>query len=424
MNRYAFKQVLFLVLFAFVLLILMGFILTTSAKAQNPLMRLVPQDWEWDDDWNDDWDSEKARIYDIRFNRVEGLYLGFRIREEVMRRRYTQRPFLYGFGGYSFGARELEYQLGLEKGFFNNFRLGFGGEYHRHIDTPDHWIMPDWENSLAAFFVREDYHDFYSNEGWSVYTIQNLGDPISLQVGYHSATFDPIERNTRWSLLLAGKRQFPINPQMDSGDLRSIRSRFVWDTRNSETKTTRGWYLEIEHEHAGSDLGGDFKFNRLMLDIRHFQPLGFDDGIDFRIRTGTSEGTLPWQRRYYLGGVSTLRGFPYKFFPNGRLLPGGNRMVLMQVELRMGMQDLPDELSLGILDYFHLILFLDAGWIATVNEDVSLFKGFQTLKWNCLKTDIGMALANRTGNVRFQIARRTDTGDKPWVFTIRLSRPF
>ena len=429
MQRVIVKQVLFLILLALALILVMGTIFYTSARAQVIMKKDHYQNFNlnFDRDWNWDWDDDLgygSRISgDVRYNRVDGLYLGFRLNRDYWRRRYPDRPFVYGLGGYSFNVKELQYQIGLEKGFFDDNRLALGGEYHRIIDTPDRWIIPDSENSLAAFFIKEDFHDFFLREGASGYINQNIGRTFSISAAYHYDKLDSLEKNTDWALF-GSKKHFLENPPMDAGEIRSLVGRVVIDSRNSIKKTTRGWYIQLEAEHAGCDLGGNFEFDRLLVDFRRYQALGFDQGIDFRIRAGTSRGHLPWQRTFHLGGISTLRGFPYKAFPAGRMNPGGNRMILAQVEYRMGEGIWPDELGLGIFDLFNFIVFADAGWVYDAGPDSELFEGFKNLSWKRLKTDVGIAFANRSGSVRIEIARRTDTNKKPFSLYFRISRPF
>ncbi len=411
MKREVVKQILFLVFFALMLVLVMGIIIYTNVRAQG---------WGWEEDFG----RGKRSSFDVRYNRVEGLYTGVRIGKEYWRQRHPSRPFLYGFSGYSFSAKEFQYQAGIEKGFlFGEYRLAFGGESHRMVDTPDRWIIPDGENSLAAFLLKEDFQDFFLREGSSGYIVQSFTRVFSMSMAYHYDVFDSLEKNTNWSFF-GGKKHFRENPAMSSGVIRSEVVRLVVDSRNSVKKTTKGWYIQIEGEHAGNELKGDFNFDRLLADVRRYQPLGFGTGVDFRIRVGTSHGRLPWQRSYHLGGLSTLRAFPYKAFPHGFMKPGGNRMVLAQLEYRMGSQDLPDELAMGILDHFNLILFADVGWVGNAGIGHGFFEGFEGLSLSNMKSDVGIALANRSGSMRFQIARRTDTGKKPFVFSFRISRPF
>ncbi len=99
-------------------------------------------------------------------------------------------------------------------------------------------------------------------------------------------------------------------------------------------------------------------------------------------------------------------------------------MVLAQAEYRLGTREIPEEMYLWILEHFNIILFVDVGWVGSVDTEASLFDGFDGLSWSSLKSDVGIALANRSGSVRFQVARRTDTGKKPFIFSFRISRPF
>lgn len=425
MQRVIVKQIFFLLFLAMMLVLIMGIIFYTNVRAQGIALSFDP-DWDWDWDWDDDRVGNRTSL-DLRYNRVEGLHIGGRVKKEYWRRRHPRSPFLYGFAGYSFKAKDFQYQIGLEKGFFEDYRLAFGGEYHRMIDTPDRWIIPSSENSLAAFLLKEDFHDFYLREGGSGYIIQNFARNSTLSLTYHYDTLDSLSKNTNWSLF-GGKKRFRENPNMNIGEnrseIRSVVGRIVFDTRNSVKRTTRGWYVQAEWEHAGNGMGGDFDFDRILVDFRRYQPLGFGEGLDFRCRVGTSHGQLPWHRSYHLGGLGTLRGFPYKFLPNGWDNPGGNRMVLAQLEYRMGSQDLPDELDWGILELFNLILFVDVGWVENVGVEQQFYEGFEDLTWSGLKSDVGLALANRSGNMRIQIARRTDTGEKPFTFTFRINRPF
>ena len=116
MKRKILKDILFFVFF----LLVMEIVIPTNVRAQ---------DW-----WDEDFDRGKRSSFDIRYNRVEGLYAGIKIKKEYWRKRYPSKPFLYGFGGYSLASKEFQYQAGFEKGFlFGEYRLAFGGETHKMI---------------------------------------------------------------------------------------------------------------------------------------------------------------------------------------------------------------------------------------------------------------------------------------------------
>jgi outer membrane protein assembly factor BamA len=428
MQRIVLKQLLFLLFLTSIIILLMGFWIITSAKAETPAVKPFLNDLSWNN-WNLDSDEDidegfsRRRYHDrsgpsVRYNRVEGLYLGMKLNKDGGRMWYPSKLTIFGFWGYAFSAKEFQYQAGLEKGFFEEYRLAFGGEYHRRITTPDLWIMPEDENSLAAFLIKEDFHDYYFTEGGSGWISQNITSALQLSAAYQVDKTDSLKRRASWSLF-GGKKKFRENPAMDAGQFKSLVGRIVIDTRNSVKRTTRGWYIQLEVEHADNHL-----YDRFLADLRRYQPLGYDEGLDFRIRMGTSYGVLPWQKGFHLGGVSTLRGFEYKEFPNGWCNPGGNRMALVQLEYRMGRENLPDEISFGLLEQFNLIVFTDLGWIGDVDSSDGLVEGFNGLSIRTMKHDVGLGLANRSGSVRIEIARRTDTGHRPYTFSFRISRPF
>jgi outer membrane protein assembly factor BamA len=434
MRRQSVKQALFLAFLTIILFFVLGFIIVTSVKSETPApaFRGLSVDRYFDsDDEEDDYSNSRHRLgrhtyrsdFEVRYNRVEGVYLGMAAKKPTSRWWSSSKSSLFGFWGYAFSAKEFQYQIGLEKGFFEDFRLAFGGEYHRRVDTPDRWIISDDENSCAAFFIREDFHDYYYSEGASGWISQNITPALQITAGYEDDKTDSLDRHAKWSLF-GGKKRFRENPAMDAGEFHVATGRLVFDTRNSVKRTTSGWYLQAEAERAGGDFGGDFTYDRVLVDLRRYQPLGFGEGVDIRLRAGSSHGILPWQKSYHLGGLSTLRGYAYKAFPDGWAMPGGNRMVLAQIEYRTGNEDLPDGLDFGLLDEFNLILFNDVGWVADAGPDAAIQEGFDDLTFRGFKHDVGLALANHSGNVRFEIARRTDTGHRPYSFMFRCSRPF
>ncbi len=416
------KQLLFFFLLALALFFLMGILFTSNALAQG-LKNDFDDDWEWEDDWEDDWNGQGRVAFDARYNRVEAPYIGLRLKRDVWYKYHPYQPFLYGLAGYAFAAKEFEYQAGLEKGFFEEYRLALGAEYHRIIDTPDRWIISDLENSLAALLIREDFHDYFMNEGFSAYISQNVTRAFKVMVSYYSETHDSLEKCANWSVF-GGDKRFPENPPMDEGLIRSLSGSLVLDTRNSRRNTTRGWYIQAELEFAGNDIGGDFGYERMLVDIRRYQKIWLGESVNIRLRLGSASGDVPWQRSFHLGGVSTLTGYRFKELPDGRFNPGGNRMFLSQIEYRFGGNDFAGSVDLGFLEHFNLILFFEAGWVQNVDADWGVLKGFGEMNWADIKSDLGVALANRSGSVRVQVAKRLDTGYKPYAFSFRISRPF
>jgi hypothetical protein len=368
------------------------------------------------DQWADDFDSGWGRSSPlIRYNRVEGVFLGYELKPDWRSLHDPDRAFLFGSTGYAFQAKEFEYQMGLEKGFFGDNRLAFSVETHRLIDTPDRWIMPDTENSLAAFLIKEDFQDFYFREGWSATVSQTYGG-FSAAASYQFDKLDSIGATATWSLF-GGHKKFRANPAMTAGDLKSWVGRVTLDTRDSKRDPDSGWLVEIEGEHAFDDMS----FDRILIDGRRYQPLGFGERLDLRVRFGSVSGDMPWERSFQLGGPSTLRGYPYKSFPAGPMNMGGNRMMLAQAEYRLGEGILENN---GILNGLRLVLFADAGWVGAADSGKDFWEGFDNLTLKSIRSDVGAALMHEGGHLRIEVARRTDTGHKPYVFWLRLNQAF
>jgi len=418
MKRVHTKQILFLVFATIALVLVMGIFFIPKAEAQT-FFGNQWQDSNWN--WDDDWDRSERNSPLFRYNRVEGFFAGYRMNRDYWRERRPVSPIIFGHAGYAFSAKELEYQIGLEQGFNSRSRFAIGGEHHRLIVSADNWIISESENSLAAVLIKEDFRDYFFKEGGSLYFTQQIFQSLTITGGYYFDRWDSVERNATWSIFGKNKK-FRDNPGMDTGVINSLKGQLVLDTRGHSRHTMKGWYAALDYEHSGDDLGGDFTFDRLLADFRRYQPLGFDLGIDLRLRVGSSRGILPYQKSYHLGGISTLRGFRYKELGGGFRNAGGNRMILAQIEYQLGESNLPEFLDLGLFDLFNITIFADAGWVGRAGENADLLEGFANLEWSDFKSDAGIAFIS--GNVRFEIARRLDTGYKPFRFYFRLNRPF
>jgi hypothetical protein len=367
---------------------------------------------EWVDDFDSGWDRSSPLF---RYNRVEGLFMGYELKPNWRSLRHPERAFLFGSAGYAFAAKEFEYQIGLEKGFFESNRLAFSAEAHRLVDTPDRWIMPDIENSLAAFFFKEDFQDFYFREGWSATVGQTYGG-LTVSASYCFDKLDSLSKTANWSLF-GGHKRFRENPAMTSGELKSWVGRIVFDTRDAKKDPGSGWFVEIEGEHGFDEMS----FDRILIDGRRYQPLGFGEGLNLRIRLGSVSGDMPWQRSFQLGGPSTLRGFAYKSFPAGPMQIGGNRMMLAQAEYKLGEGVLDSE---GFLGGLSMALFADAGWVGIAETGRDFWEGFDGLTLKSIRSDVGAAIMHSGGHLRVEVARRTDTSKKPYQLWLRINQPF
>ena len=275
---------------------------------------------------------------ELRFNRVEGIYLG--ARKDLAYPDATGRGSAsYGHLGYAFGARQWQYQVGIEEFFRRGSprsRESLGVELHDRIESQDTWLLTPEENSVYAALFRRDYFDYYQRRGWSVYSRDDHDGQVRVTGRWSRDELSSLESRSNWSPVdwhlgrwhplrtRLARDTFNDNPAADEGRAYSLRLDIQAKGPEFPWWSGRKWRVDGMVEHGGGRLGGDFAFRRFLLDARRYLRHGGND-LDLRLRLGRGSGELPRQYLYHLGGFATLRGYPHKAF-------SGDRMVLLNVE--------------------------------------------------------------------------------------------
>ena len=112
------------------------------------------------------------------------------------------------------------------------------------------------------------------------------------------------------------------------------------DTRNHRYNPTKGSLHSVSAKKAGSILGGDSEFTKYEASTSWYFPIIWDTVFHIKGAAGyvteDEDGRLPVYEKFYLGGLSTMRGFE-----NGFISPrdpvtdekiGGEKMAYMNVE--------------------------------------------------------------------------------------------
>ena len=139
------------------------------------------------------------------------------------------------------------------------------------------------------------------------------------------------------------------------------------DLRDNRIDPHAGAYVAVHFEEGLPEVGGAFRYFKLVPEVRGYVPIGSRLVLALRGQFGwlapqTTAADSPVTRRFYLGGPSAQRGFTY-----GRLAPqvldpvkgnripvGGDGEVLLSGELRIRMFKLWG-------NWLGLVLFADAG---------------------------------------------------------------
>jgi len=285
----------------------------------------------------------------IRYNRVEGFYIG------AVRAPLTvtsaERSRLHGEIGYAFGLQEPRYTIGLDLRLTPAMETStvIGGYYRRGTHTEDDWKIHPIENSATAFFARMDAFNYYETEGWSLGVLQGLGPNTRFAMAYRDEDHRSLAKTVTWSMF--GGQAFRDNPAVDSLNVRAMVATLQTGSVRDVTNLPDGNALRIDVEWA-SGLGGDADYRRIEADARIYRPLSYFSGIAARIRGGTSAGDgLPLQKLYTLGGPGTVRGYPLH-------AQVGTRYALASLEAMV----VEPEFLADVFGDASLLLFSDLGW--------------------------------------------------------------
>ncbi len=409
--------------------------------------------WDFDKDWHDDSDEDQFAISSnvlkkypsvfqwpfpistklgesfVRYNRAEGFYIGI---SQPKRLYWHSKPRIVGTGslGYGFASHRWRYSLGLYLPFyFQDYIVEFGGEGHSFTDSKDQWIVDRDENTVTAFFAKEDYMDYFGREGFSVSGAWYYRGPRSLNVRFSTAylhdTYENLGRRTNWSLF-GGDKIFRFQPMINAGNINSMMFAVGATTTPNVSRSQIGWNASVSYETSGGFTKGDYEFSQITMDIRRYQPVTDYLNINLRVRTGASDGLVPLQRSFELGGISTLPGYRYKEF-------AGTHAALMNAELILH-SNLSDDATgwvSSLLSTVNLILFYDAGAVnggtTMISDDYrngALNARFSNdYSFGDWKTDAGVAIGSADGDFRIGLAWRLDRSSDP-NFILRFSRPF
>lgn len=331
---------------------------------------------EWRDNWRDTWKSGSFDTFDesdafgewnrrwpfqnqaayrnipsIRYNRVEGLFLG--VTRAPLEWSSWDRGQIYGQGGYAFALDQWQYRIGAETRLGSrkhtpNVDLKFGGSYQRNTDTDDLWKASWGENTAFAFFFRHDFFDYFQTEGWTGYAVARLSRYAQLSAAYRSEEYQSLTRNTNWSIF--GEGNFRANPAINEGLMNSVVLALEGGSINNRYRQPSGMAFRVEAE-LGENMGGDFDYSRFLGDIRTYLRMTRESGLSLRFRGGFTEGTVPLQKAFTLGGIGSVRGYNQNQFI-------GTRMALANAELALFDTDVAD----WILDDITVFGTFDAGW--------------------------------------------------------------
>lgn len=356
-----------------------------------------------------DRESRAGLGYGATLNRVDGF--SFLLSQELRNAGLT--PSLRAYEGYGFQSEEWSGAAEVRVHPLHP-AISLGARWESETvpwSLPLQAITSD-ENFVAAFFVRDDFRDYFRRKGsayfaeWSPYAGQGV------QVAYEEETHESLKRGVaRWGIF-GGRETFSSNPTVDEGDWTMIRARTFWSkgTDDLHWGVKGGQAFLAEATWSGGALGGERHFVRLWAEHRGQFRLTPSQSLGYRLTAGgTPQGSadlegsrLPKQFRFEAGGVGTLRGHEFQEFRGDRILLG-----TLEYSVDLGSSPVP-------------VIFFDGGkaW----NESQHLSGGVAGS--GPLELDGGLGFLFGSDGLRIDIARDLRRDHAPARVTLRMARSY
>ena len=319
----------------------------------------------------------------VRYNRVEGAVLG--LQRDPLMWEDASWVGIYGQAGYASGierprsaggieVRLVQPSAGSEPSTGFGERSGYGlkvgvrGEFT--TATQDAWKRSWSENSVAMLLRGDDSFGYYETRGAAVYVVQRFARWLQLTLDGRWNRHEALPVTTRWSLL--GEPTTESNAFVEDAEIHVARLTVEAGALRKPTKHRSTGTIGRVQAEIGTAFDAPDDFNRVVVDVQTYQPLGAFN-LNLRGRAGVTSDGAPEQMRFRLDGVRGLRSYT----PDARTSPW---MVLAGAQIvRYGMP------SLGAgfdgFEPFHLSAFTDAGRTTTetfafAGLGASIFGGF------------------------------------------------
>jgi outer membrane protein assembly complex protein YaeT len=231
---------------------------------------------------------------------------------------------------------------------------GFEGKW----SSLDRGVRADYRE---PFFLRPHFSLNFDGQAWQaaepVYELDSLGGRVTLRHQANTQNFwtvSLINEYQRSAITPDALEDFTIRDELialgldpTDGTFRGTLSALAFDvsrnTSNNLLDARTGYVLTGHLEQAGRWLPGSFNYSAVMGEARHYLPVGNALVVANRLRVGTIDAAgdvaanVPFYKRYFLGGSSSLRGWGrFEVGPtSGFGLPiGGHSMVEGSIEAR------------------------------------------------------------------------------------------
>lgn len=354
------------------------------------------------------------------YSPVDGASLAFGIGTTIFDHTRFNHTYINAYASYKFEREDAGYSAGVERPIFGGPRLFLGGEIHDITASDDLWRISSIEETLVAVAFKNMFRDYYRRRGEQVFAVFRPGANNELSAMARWDRHEPLPNVTNYSFW-RDDSTFRANPLVADQKINALVFGYTFDTRElsgaghaptyvrhlrdspfgSSATQAPGLRIEWTSEVAGHGMGGDAEFDRHILTTRGHLPLGPLTLLSGRGIFGFSNGTLPIERQFAIGGIGSVHGYGFKE------LSGGTGLTLFNAEYRVNLTGPLNKDK----DAFGIFAFYDAGRITR--------RGAPTPRWQN-----GVGFGFGSGDLRIEFGYRANDIPGSLQILVRMSPSF
>jgi hypothetical protein len=225
----------------------------------------------------------------------------------------------------------LTWGTGRREDFYSPVDALLGTEIHDVTATDDLWRISPLEQSLVALGFKNTFRDYYRRRGEQVFSVFQMGASNALTAMLRWDRHEPLTNGTDFSFF-RDDQEFRPNPPVADQNVNAMIFAYALDTRGLSgagqaityerhladdlygfgRRQQPGFRIDWTSEIAGRGLGGDARFDRHIFDTRGYLSFTPRQLWSARSILGFSNGTLPIERRFAIGGIGTVHGYRFK----------------------------------------------------------------------------------------------------------------
>jgi outer membrane protein assembly factor BamA len=275
--------------------------------------------------------SSSATDREDWFSPVDGFAPALGFAGTIFDQRRFNHTYIEAMGSWKFGPDRPGYAIGISQPFLTAPRIFAGASLFDLTASDDAWRIAPLEQSLVSLAFRNSYRDYYRRRGYQVHLAVRPLAAVEVMAAWRAERQESLQVATDVSVFKQDE-PFRVNPAIDDGQSRAVVLGIAFDSRGFDTESlarsyTRhqldlpfgepagrefGWRVEWSSELARPSYGGDFDYTRHVLSARGWMPLGPRQRLGARAIGGWSDGDLPVQREFAVGGFGSVRGYSFK----------------------------------------------------------------------------------------------------------------